>query len=57
MYFDRFYDLDELIERIEAFTTEDLTELANEFFQTESVALTALGNLPGLKITRDQLSC
>jgi predicted Zn-dependent peptidase len=57
VYFDRFYDLDELIERIEAFTTEDLTELANEFFQTESVALTALGNLPGLKITRDQLSC
>jgi predicted Zn-dependent peptidase len=57
MYFDRFYDLDELIERIEAVTAEDLTELANQFFKTESVALTALGNLPGLKITRDQLAC
>jgi predicted Zn-dependent peptidase len=57
MYFDRFYDLDELIARIEAVTTEDLTELANEFFQTESVAVTVLGNLPGLKITRDQLAC
>ena len=57
MYFDRFYDLDELIERIEAVTAEDITMLANEFFQTESVALTALGNLPGLKITRDQLAC
>ncbi len=57
MYFDRFYDLDELIERIEAVTAHDLTELANQFFQTESVALTALGNLPGLKITRDQLAC
>jgi predicted Zn-dependent peptidase len=57
MYFDRFYDLDELIERIEAVTTDDLTQLANEFFKTESVALTALGNLPGLKITRDQLAC
>jgi predicted Zn-dependent peptidase len=57
MYFDRFYDLDELIERIEAVTADDLTELANQFFQTESVALTALGNLPGLKITRDQLAC
>ncbi len=57
MYFDRFYDLDELIERIEAVTTDDLTQLANEFFRTESVALTALGNLPGLKITRDQLAC
>jgi len=57
MYFDRFYDLDELIEKIEAVTAEDLTGLANEFFKTESVALTALGNLPGLKITRDQLAC
>ena len=57
MYFDRFYDLDELIEKIEAVTVEDLTSLANEFFQTESVAVTVLGNLPGLKITRDQLAC
>src|ERR1700680_4839562 len=57
MYFERFYDLDELLERIEAVTTEDITSLANEFFKTESVALTALGNLPGLKITRDQLAC
>jgi hypothetical protein len=38
-------------------TTEDITSLANEFFKTESVALTALGNLPGLKIKRDQLAC
>jgi predicted Zn-dependent peptidase len=57
MYFDRFYDLDELIEKIEAVTAEDLSTLANEFFKTESVAVTVLGNLPGLKITRDQLAC
>jgi predicted Zn-dependent peptidase len=57
MYFDRFYDLDELIEKIEAVTVEDLTVLANEFFQTDAVAVTALGNLNGLKLTRDQLSC
>jgi predicted Zn-dependent peptidase len=57
MYFDHFYDLDELIEKIEAVTAEDLTILANEFFKTESVAVTALGNLNGLKITREQLAC
>jgi predicted Zn-dependent peptidase len=57
MYFDRFYDLDELIARIEAVTSEDLQGLANEFFQTDSVAVTALGNLNGLKVTRDQLAC
>src|SRR5690349_6525248 len=47
MYFDKFFDLDELIARIEAVTAEDLTKLANEFFKTESVAVTVLGNLPG----------
>jgi predicted Zn-dependent peptidase len=57
MYFDRFYDLDELIQRIEAVTAEDLANLANEFFKPESVAVTALGNLNGLKLSRDQLAC
>jgi len=57
MYFDRFYDLDELIAKIEAVTVEDLTSLANEFFNTESVAVTILGNLTGLKISRSQLAC
>jgi predicted Zn-dependent peptidase len=57
MYFDRFYDLDELIAKIEAVTVEDLNTLANEFFKTEAVAVTALGNLNGLKVTRDQLAC
>ena len=53
----RFYDLDELIEKIEAVTVEDLQTLANEFFQPESVAVTALGNLTGLKLSRGQLAC
>jgi len=57
MYFDRFYDLDELIEKIEAVTVEDLQTLANEFFRSELVSVTALGNLSGLKISRDQLAC
>src|SRR6267143_2275733 len=57
MYFDRFYTLDELIEKIEAVTVEDLQTLANEFFQAESVAVTALGNLTGLRLSRGQLAC
>src|SRR5262249_40099563 len=57
MYFDRFYGLDELIERIEAVTTGDLQETASEFFRTEQIAVTVLGNLNGLKLTREQLAC
>jgi predicted Zn-dependent peptidase len=57
MYFDHFFGLDELIERIEKVTVDELTVLANEFFQTESIAVTVLGNLNRLKLTRDQLTC
>ena len=57
MYFEHYYDLDELIAKIESVTSEDLAKLANEFFQTDSIAVTCLGNLTGLKITRDQLAC
>ena len=57
MYYDHFYGLDELIERIEAVTVEDLQQTAEEFFRTEQIAVTILGNLTGLKLTRDQLAC
>jgi predicted Zn-dependent peptidase len=57
MYFDRFYGLDELIAKIESVTADELQELANNFFQTENIAVTVLGNLNGLRITRDQLAC
>jgi predicted Zn-dependent peptidase len=57
MYFDRFYGLDELIAKIEAVTADELQELANQFFQTENVAVTILGNLNSLRLTRDQLAC
>jgi predicted Zn-dependent peptidase len=57
MYFDRFYSLDELIAKIESVTADELQELANNFFQTENIAVTILGNLNGLRLTRDQLAC
>jgi predicted Zn-dependent peptidase len=57
MYFDRFYTMDELLEKVEAVTSEDIKQLANEFFHTDSIAVTVLGNLNGLKLTREQLTC
>ena len=57
MYFDRFYGLDELIENIESVTSDDLQVMANDFFRGELIAVTVLGNLNGLKLSRDQLAC
>src|SRR6202041_2522723 len=57
MYFDRFYSMDELIEKIESVTAEEIRQLANEFFMTESIAVTVLGNLNGLKLSREHLVC
>ncbi len=57
MYFDRFYGLDELIENIESVTSGDLQAMANDFFRGELIAVTVLGNLNGLKLSRDQLAC
>jgi predicted Zn-dependent peptidase len=57
MYYDHFFSLDELIERIEAVTVEDLQQTAEEFFRTDQIAVTILCNLTGLKLARDQLAC
>jgi len=57
MYFDRFFSLDDLIEKIERVTSEELQQLAQEFFRPEAIAVTVLGNLNGLKISRQQLAC
>jgi len=57
MYFDRFFGLDEIIERIEAVTADELVGLAGEFFHADQIAVTVLGNLEGMKLTREQLEC
>jgi predicted Zn-dependent peptidase len=57
MYFGQFIDFDEIIRRVEEVTAQDLANLANEFFRGDAIAVTVLGNLNGLKLTRDQLAC
>jgi predicted Zn-dependent peptidase len=57
MYFDRFFGLDEIIEHIEAVTAEDLQQLAQEYFRSDTIAVTVLGNLDKLKLSRDLLAC
>src|SRR5258706_6438993 len=57
MYFQRFFTLDEIITRIADVTAEYVITVAKDFFHAQNVALTVLGNLDGLKLTRTQLTC
>ena len=57
MYYDRFVGMDEIIDRIQAVTADDVQQSARELFRPEAIAVTVLGNLNGLKITRDSLAC
>ncbi len=51
----RQISVEETLEKIEAVTLEEVQDLAKEFFQTEKISFGALGNLNGLKVTRERL--
>lgn len=51
----KIISVEETLAKIEAVTLEEIQDLANEFFQTEKIALAALGNLNNLKIKRERL--
>jgi predicted Zn-dependent peptidase len=57
MYYDHFHTMDEIIAKIEAVTSEQICEVANELFRSGEIAVTVLGNMNGVKISRDQLAC
>ncbi len=57
MYYDRFYGMNEITERIEAVQAEDVQRVAQEFFIADQIAVTVLGNLNGLKLSREQIDC
>ena len=57
LYFDRFLSLDEMLDNIESVTREQVQSIANEFFQTESIALAMLGRLSDIEVTREDLAC
>jgi predicted Zn-dependent peptidase len=55
MYFQRFFSMDETIEQIECVTAEEVCEMASELFHPDKVAVTVLGNLDGLKLSKENL--
>jgi predicted Zn-dependent peptidase len=57
MYWGRFFSLDEITAEIDRVTAADLQRLARQLFQPDQLALTLLGNLGPLKLTRADLTC
>ncbi len=57
MYFGRFFGVDEITEQIDAVRPADVQQIAQELFRPEAMALTLLGNLGTMKISREQLAC
>jgi predicted Zn-dependent peptidase len=57
LYFDHFMTLDEMLESIESVTREEVQMIAQEFFQTENIALAMLGRLGDTQISRNDLVC
>jgi predicted Zn-dependent peptidase len=57
MYWGRFFSLDEITAEIDRVTATDIQHLANELLQQDALALTLLGNLGPLKLTRADLTC
>ncbi len=57
MYFNYFFGLQEILDKVEKVTDEQVMDMAKELFQPERVAVTLLGRLDGLKVSRSQLVC
>lgn len=57
MYFGRYISLDEIAERVDAVTVDDLLEVSRDLFQPDQIALTALGPIAEIKMHRVDLEC
>jgi len=57
LYFGRFYSLDEILASIETVSREEVQSIAREFFLTDQIAVTVLGNLNGFALDRSRLVC
>jgi len=57
MYFQHFFSVEEVLERLDAVTAEQVQAMAQKLFVSESIAVTLLGRLDGLKLQRSRLVC
>ncbi|HEX4166390.1 MAG TPA: pitrilysin family protein [Bryobacteraceae bacterium] len=57
LYFDEFLSMDEMLEKIEAVTRDQVQGIATEFFQPQNIAVAMLGRLHDISVTREDLVC
>jgi predicted Zn-dependent peptidase len=57
MYFGRFFSVDEIVAEVNAIDSATVQDLARQLFRPEAIALTILGNLGTLSVSREQLAC
>jgi predicted Zn-dependent peptidase len=57
MYFNHFFSVEEVLERLDAVTADQVQWMAQKLFISERIAVTLLGRLDGLKLTRARLVC
>jgi predicted Zn-dependent peptidase len=57
MYFGHFFGVDDIMDKVETVTAEQVMAMANTLFDPDKVAVTLLGRLDGLKVTRGHLAC
>lgn len=57
MYHRRFFSADEISAEVDRVAAEDIQRIAGQLFQPDLLALTLLGKLGDLKLTRGDLAC
>ena len=57
MYFNHFFSVEEVLERLDAVTADEVQAMAQKLFVSERIAVTLLGRLDGLKLQRSRLVC
>jgi predicted Zn-dependent peptidase len=57
MYFHQFFSAEEVIARIEAVDAGEVQKMAQRLFEPDNIAVTLLGRLDGVKLSRARLVC
>jgi len=57
MYFQQFFTVEEITARIDAVQADQVQAMAQKLFDPSRIAITLLGRLDGIKLTRKQLVC